>query len=162
MSSRPDLESPPPGPRRDIQDAIRSAAFGALVAGGVCLYFGFAWLPFAPASATPEETQFWFMVDHVFQWWLRVLGVGFLVAAGLSAIGHRLGALLSVAAEAAFAVLMLAMIVNGYLKSRAMGGFDATLIIFAVLLVVSLSACRHSWIVFAASGPGSAERGPAN
>jgi hypothetical protein len=161
MSSRPDLESPPRGERRDRIAAIRSAAFGALVAGGVCLYFGFAWSADAPASATPEETQVWYMVDHVFQWWLRVLGIGFLAAAGLSGIGHRLGALLSAAAEAAFAVLMLGMIVNGYLESRAMGGFDATLIIFAVLLVVSVSACRHSWSVFAASSPGSAEREPA-
>lgn len=153
MSNQPDVGSPPRGEQREREDAIRSAALGALVAGGVCLWFGFAWSIDAPLSASAEATQVWYLVDHVLQWWLRILGVGFLLAAALSAMGNRLGALATAVDEATFALLMLAMIVDGVLESRAMGGFDATVILFAVLLVVGISASRYSWRVFVASGP---------
>jgi hypothetical protein len=155
MSNRPDLESPPRGPQRNLDAAIRSTAFGALVAGGVCLYFGFVWSADAPLSASPEATQIWFLVDHIFAWWLRVLGVGFLAAAGLSSVGKRMGALVSAVAEAAFSLLMLAMIID-----NVVGGFNASVIIFAVLLVVGLSAGRHSWSVFTGTGFASHEEQP--
>lgn len=160
MSSRPDLESPPSGQQRDRDAAIRGTAFGALVAGGICLYFGFVWRADAPASASPEAAQVWFLVDHVFQWWLRVLGICFLAAAGLSASGNRMGTLVCAVDEAAFSLLMFAMGVNCCLESRAMGTFDATVIIFAVLLILGLSATRYSWSVYKATAPARAGGAP--
>jgi hypothetical protein len=68
----------------------------------------------------------WYLVDRVFRWWFGVVGVGFLAAAGLSALGKRTGALLSTAAEAGFSLLMFALLVDGVAESVAMGGFDAT------------------------------------
>jgi hypothetical protein len=158
MSDQPDVESPPRGRRHNREAAIRSTAFGALVAGGLCLYFGLVWSADAPASASPQATEMWYFVDHVFQWWLRIIGVGFLAGAGLSAMGNRLGALVTAADEAAFALLMLAMAVNAYLEARAMGVFDATVILFGVLLVVGLSAARYSWSAFLVSRPAGHEQ----
>ncbi|HPC22930.1 MAG TPA: hypothetical protein PK920_10645 [Phycisphaerae bacterium] len=154
MSSRPDLEPPPRGEQWDGEGAIRSTAFGTLLAGAVCLYFGFVWAADAPLSASPEAEQMWYLVDRVFRWWFRVVGVGFLAAAGLSALGKRTGALLSTAAEAGFSLLMFALVVNGVAESVAMGGFDAGVILFVILLLIGLSATRHSWRVFKATGAG--------
>ncbi len=142
MNDEPTSRHADPG---QIAAAIRAGALGALLAGGICLFFGFQWLIDAPGSASEQATPVWFAIDHVFQWALRVIGVAFLVVAGLAALGRRSAALLETAVESAFTVLMLAMAIETFAEARADGHFDSTVILLLILAALGYSAARRSW-----------------
>lgn len=152
MSAQPPGNSSP-ADHATIRASIQSMALGALLAGGVCLYFGFTWLVDAPGSASKEATQIWYNVDHGFQWALRTVGIAFLAVAALAAAGQRAGALLGTIVESAFALLMLAMTIDTFLEARADGQLDATVILLLVLMAVGISAARHSFILYSRSAP---------
>lgn len=138
--------------KRMAAAAIKGRALGALLAGGVCLYFGFGWLVDAPASAGEDATPTWYAVDCAFRWGLRIVGGAFVIVAALAASGSRPSMLLGAVVEGVFALLMLAMTVETYLEARADGHFDATVILLAILAVVGLSAARHSWALYVRAG----------
>lgn len=150
MIEHQDSESAAPT-NRALDGAIRGAAFGLLIGGAICLYFGFSWMVDAPGSASKESAASWFAVDHAFRWALRIVGVVFLLAAAGAAMGQRWSALLATISEGAFALLMIAMAIETTLESRADGGWDALVIIFGVLALISLSAAWRSWQLYTAA-----------
>ena len=134
-----------------VATAIKRTALGALVAGGVCLYFGFTWLLDTPRSASAETTDTWLAFDHVFRWGLRLTGLTFLVVAALAWTGARAAALLATIVEGVFALLMLAMAVETFLETRADGQLDVIVILLLIMTVVGLSAAKHSWSLYGRS-----------
>jgi len=145
---RPPVDSSP----ETLRAAIRATALGALVAGGICLFFGFHWLIDAPASSSAASEPTWYAIDHVFRWVLRVVGAAFLVVAWLARSGRRLAAGLGAAVETVFALLLLAMAVETFAEARADGRFDAMIIVLAIVMVMSVSAARHSWSLYRRGG----------
>jgi len=146
------MNKPPPADRPeqrgDWDAAIKGATFGGLIAGAVCLYFGFQWLVDAPASADESATAVWYAIDQGFRWALRVIGAAFFLVALLARSGSPASALLATVVESAFALLMLAMAVDTLVEARADGQFDATVILLLVLMAVGISAARHSWLLY--------------
>jgi hypothetical protein len=136
-----------------VSDAVRGTTLGLVIGGGVCLYFGFAWLLDAPGSVSDEAAKSWFAVDQAFRWTLRVVGVVFLVAAAWSATGQRPAMLLAALAEGGFALLMLAMAIESTLEARADATWDPFAILFLVLVLVGLTAAKRSWGVYASARP---------
>ena len=135
-------------------EAIKRSAFGALLAGGVCIFFGFSWTIDWPVSDSEEADRVWKLMDHGFRWSLTVVGVAFLVVAALAAMGKRVSALLGTVVEAAFALLMLVMTIETILEQRASGGgFDAFAILLLIMMAVGISAARHSWVLYRNTGP---------
>ena len=150
--SEPPYEEHRPTPGRMFAAEIRGSALGLLIAGGVCLYFGFALVIDAPGSAGEEATQAWYAADHAFRWCLRVLGALFLLAAAWAATGQCAAMLLSTAAEVAFALLMLAMSIEATLEARADGLWDFFVILLLILAVIGISAAKRSWSLYRMSG----------
>lgn len=136
--------------------AIKGSALGALVAGGVLLYFGFAWAVDAPGSVSKEAAETWFAVDRVFQWCLRILAADFLLVAALAAAGQRVAALLAMIAEGAFTLTMAAMAVDTFLETRADGQIDITTVLLIIMAFVGISAARRSWRLYAGAIASSA------
>jgi hypothetical protein len=136
------------------RESIQGSALSLLLGGGVCLYFGLTLIADAPGSASPAEAQRWFAVDNALFWCLRGIGVLFLVAAGLAALGHRVAMLLATVAEAAFFVLMIAMAVDWTLEARADGLVNYQVILLLILAIISGSAARSAWVRWRAGGPG--------
>jgi hypothetical protein len=150
--SEPPNEGTRPLSNRALADAIRGNALSLVIGGGICLFFGFRWLVDAPGSASDEAAKGWYAVDQVFRWVLRVIGVIFLAAAAWSWTGQRASLLLAVAAEAGFALLMLAMAVDSTLEARADGSWDAFAILFAILVIIGISAAKRSWELYVSAG----------
>ncbi len=151
MSESPEQERRPLA-NRPLADAIRGNTLGLVIGGGICLYFGFRWLIDAPGSASEEAAKAWYTIDQVFRWILRVVGVIFLAAAAWSSTGQRASLLLAIAAEVGFALLMLAMAIESTLEARADGTWDAFVILFAILVIIGVSAAKRSWEIYAATG----------
>ncbi len=147
MGDDPSFERPPITAPPNV-GAIRGSALGLLLAGAVCLYFGFSWLATAPGSASETATNTWFLVDNVFRWALRVVGCAFLAIAALAGMGTRLSMLLATLAESVFTLLMAAMATDKLLEGRADGQFDVTGILLLALMVVGISAARHSYRLY--------------
>lgn len=153
MDDYQETRSIPAAPaNRVVTEAIRGSAFGLLIGGAICLYFGFSWLIDAPGSASEQAAARWYAVDHAFQWALRVIGVAFLLGAAGAWTGQRWSALVSAAVEAAFALLMIAMAIESTLEARADGAWDAFVILFGVLALISMSTAWRSWQLYAAAG----------
>ncbi len=133
--------------------AIRGSALGLLIGGAVCLYFGFSLIPDAPMDATPDEQQRWFAVDEAFNWGLRVVGAGFVLAAALAAAGMRSSMLLATVVESLFAILMIAMTIGWTADARAIGAaWNPQVIILIVMAVVGIVGAKHSWELYRATG----------
>ena len=128
-----------------LPEEIRSNMMTFLVAGGICLYFGFSWWIDAPGSVSEEAAKSWFAVDIAFRWCLRGIGALFLIAAALAQTGRAIALLPGLLAEGAFALLMLAMAVDTTLEARADGQFDPYVILFLILAVVGISGLRRLW-----------------
>lgn len=138
----------------EITEAIKRAAFGALLAGGVCLFLGFSWTIDWPILDDEAAEQVWKQIDHAFRWSLTIVGVAFLVVAALAQAGRRASALLGTVVEGAFALLMLVMAIETILEQRASGGgFDVYAILLIIMMLVGVSAARHSWMLYKRSDP---------
>lgn len=139
-----------------VSDAIRGSALGLLIGGGVCLFFGFTLAADAPGSVSEQEAQSWFARDVFFHWCLRVIGVGFLVAAALAGMGKRVSMLLAAIVEVVFALLMLVMMVEWTIEARMDGTWEYSVMLLILLAVVSLSGARRSWELYNAARPSAA------
>ncbi len=140
------------GAGSELRDSFRGSALSLLVAGGLCLYFGFTLIADAPGSASPAEAQRWFAVDNALFWCLRGIGILFLLAAALAAAGHRVSMLLAAIAEAAFTLLMIVMTVEWTLEARADGLVNYQVILLLLLAVVAAGSARSAWSRWRASG----------
>ncbi|GEM_PF-5501767 len=131
---------------------IRGGALSLLVGGGVCLYFGLALVPTAPASAGPQQVEQWLAADRLLFWWLKAAGLLLLIAAGLSLAGGRSAALLAAVAELDFGLLMIVMSVEWTIKARMDGWTDYQVILLLILAVLGLSGAWHSWKLYLRAG----------
>lgn len=152
MSEDLNVWRPPTAPP-DLTVAIKRTALGALLTGGVCLYFGFTWLIDAPGAAGEDATPMWFAMDHAIRWALRIIGGAFLVCAALATTGSRTSALLGALVEGAFALALLAIAVETFLEARADGVFDPFVILLLIVMAVGISAAKHSWQLYVRSAP---------
>lgn len=135
-------------PRAAALASIKSMAFGAVIGALLCLYFGFAWTVDAPPETPEEAAATWYAVDHGFRWALRIVGVLFLLVAGLTAMAQPAGALLAAATELLFGLVLAAMTIEGFIEDRVSGMFDFTVIILAVVAFFGFSAARRSWRIY--------------
>ena len=153
MNADPPVGQPAPESSTVIE-AIRRTAFGALLAGGVCLFIGFSWSIDWPILDDEAAEEVWIQIDHVFRWCFFIIGAVFLVVAALAQSGQRVSALLGTIAEGAFALLMLAVSIETILEDRARGGgFNAFVILFGIMMIVGINAARHSWTLYRLSDP---------
>ena len=144
------------GESRPAAEAIKRTALGALLAGGVCLFLGFSWNIDWPILDDKAAEEVWKQIDYVFRGSFMVIGAVFLVVAALAQTGMRASALLGAGVEGAFALLMLAVSIETILEQRASGGgFDASVILFGIMLIVGISAARHSWTLYKRTAPPS-------
>jgi hypothetical protein len=144
----PERQPARPASNRAFAEAVRGNAFSLLIGGGICLYFGFTVLLDAPGSASEEAAEFWYTLDRVFQWALRIIGALFLVAAAWALTGQRTSMLLAALAEIGFAMLMFAWTVETILEARADGGFDAFAILLGILAIIGISGAKRSWLLY--------------
>lgn len=132
--------------RARINEEIRSHAMTFLIAGGICMYFGFAWVIDAPTNADERATELWYNIDYAFQWILRGVGALFLLAAALAHSGQRLALWFGMVAEGIFVLLMLTMALETTLETRAAGaGFDPFVILFLILAVMGMPSIARLW-----------------
>lgn len=146
--NEPERGPTPPASNRVFAEAVRGSAFSLLIGGGICLYFGFTVLLDAPGSASEEAAEFWYTIDRVFQWALRIIGAVFLIAAAWATTGQRAAMLLAALAEIGFAMLMFAWTVETILEARADGGFDAFAILLGILAIIGVSGAKRSWTLY--------------
>jgi hypothetical protein len=146
--SEPPNEETRPRAGQPLTDAIRGNALGLVIGGGICLYFGFAFVADAPSGVSEEERAMWFALDNGLFWALRVVGIGFLLAGAWAASGRRPAMLLAAATEAAFALVMLAMSIAWTLEARVMGTWNPQVILLLILLIVGLLGARRSWELY--------------
>lgn len=126
-------------------EEVKSYAFGFLIAGGLCLYFGFTWVADAPISVADPAP--WFLADNVTFWALRITGVLFLAAAALAALERVQGLLLGAASDVLLVVVLLGMSVLWTVEARIAGGWNPQVILLLVLMVLSAASARRNWIV---------------
>ncbi|MEW6250487.1 MAG: hypothetical protein AB1716_07555 [Planctomycetota bacterium] len=139
--------APPPGP------AARESAVGLLVAGAVCLYFGFTLDVTAPGTASEAATQQWFAWNTALNWALRILGFLFLGAAALAWTGQRVALLLTTIVEGLFTALMLVMTVSWTIEARADDGFNYQAILLLLLAILSAGSAARAWRLYAVTRP---------
>lgn len=151
--NEPQQEAEPTVRKAVVADAIRGSALGLLIGGGICLVIGFTWVPDAPGSVSEQEAQSWFARDVFFHWCLRVIGVGFLVAAALAGMGKRVSMLLAAIVEVVFALLMLVMMVEWTIEARVDGTWAYSVMLLILLAIISLSGARRSWELYNAARP---------
>jgi hypothetical protein len=151
--NEPQQEAEPAVRKAGVAEAIRASALGLLIGGGICLFIGLTWGPDAPGSVSEHEAQSWFARDRLFYWCLRIIGVGFLVAAALAGMGKRVSMLLAVIVEVVFALLMLVMMVEWTIEARVDGAWEYSVILLILLAVISLSGARRSWELYNAARP---------
>lgn len=149
----PQNEHPRPVRGRLLSEAIRGTAFGLLIGGGLCLYFGFILVPDAPLNVSEAEQETWMAVDQGLFWSLRIVGIAFLLAAAWAATGQRASMLLATLAEATFALVMLAMSVVWTLEARATGAWNYHVILLLILLIIGVSGAKRSWSLYASAAP---------
>ena len=142
-----------PYPNKAVSHMITSTAMGLAIAGGICLFFGYSLLIDAPGSASKEAVETWFAIDRAFQWALRIVGIVFLIAAGMAWIGMRASQYLAVLAEGCFALLALALAVETTLEARADGHMDVYAILFLILAAMGASATKRSWDLLVMTAP---------
>jgi len=140
--------------RRRISDEVRASAIGLLIAGGLCLYFGFTLAANAPPDATPEEAARWFAVDEALNWGLRIVGILFLAVAGLAMTGARAALLGAALCEGLFALVMVAMAIEWSVDAHVFGGgWDPAVIIVALLAIISVGQAMRAWTLYRQSAP---------
>ena len=137
---------------RLFAEAIKHRMLGLLIAGAVCLYFGFAMRADAPIDVSKEEQEMWYALDQALFWSLRIVGFAFLLVGAWTATGQRRSVLAAALVELVFAAVMLAAAIAWTAEARVVGGWDYQVILLLILLVVGLSEAKRSWGLYVAAG----------
>lgn len=135
------------------ENAIRANSISLLIAGGLCLYFGFTFIADAPARAPKQDVNWWWAMDNGIFTALKITGVCFLIAAGLAATGKRSALLVSAASEFAFVLLMVVASAFWTYEARVDGGFNPAVILYLILAIVSFAGGLRDLRLFSQTAP---------